>query len=110
MSATFLLSLTVISILVLLVLIIYFRMQAFIALLVVSLLVAVVGGIPIGEVIDTIQEGMGGILGYIAIVIGIGTMIGEILRVSGGAQQIAGTLLKKFGEKKAPWALSRSSG
>ena len=106
MSATFLLSLTVISILVLLVLIIYFRMQAFIALLVVSLLVAVIGGIPIGEVIDTIQEGMGGILGYIAIVIGIGTMIGEILRVSGGAQQIAGTLLKKFGEKKAPWALS----
>ncbi len=106
MSATFLLSLTVISILVLLVLIIYFRMQAFIALLVVSMLVAVFGGIPIGEVIDTIQEGMGGILGYIAIVIGIGTMIGEILRVSGGAKQIAGTLLKSFGEKKAPWALS----
>ena len=106
MSATFLLSLTVISILVLLVLIIKLRMQAFIALLVVSMIVAVIGGIPIGDVIATIQEGMGGILGYIAIVIGIGTMIGEILRVSGGAKQIAGTLLKKFGEKKAPWALS----
>jgi Gnt-I system low-affinity gluconate transporter len=106
MSATFLLSLTVISILFLLVFIIKLRMQAFIALLIVSMVVAVVGGIPISEVINTIQQGMGGILGYIAIVIGIGTMIGEILRVSGGARQIAGTLLKQFGEKKAPWALS----
>jgi Gnt-I system low-affinity gluconate transporter len=81
-------------------------MQAFIALLLVSLIVAIAGGIPLGEITNTIQEGMGGILGYIAIVIGIGTMIGEILRVSGGAEQIAGTLLQKFGEKKAPWALS----
>lgn len=106
MSAGFLISLTVISILVLLLLIIYYRMQAFIALLVVSMLVAVAGGIPISEIIDTIREGMGGILGYIAIVIGIGTMIGEILRVSGGAGQIADTLIRSFGEKKAPWALS----
>ncbi len=106
MSATFLLSLTVVSILFLLILIIYFRMQAFIALLVVSLIVAIVGGIPVEDVIDTIQEGMGGILGYIAVVIGIGTMVGEILRVSGGAKQIASTILKSFGERKAPWALS----
>lgn len=106
MSATFLIALTVVSILVLLILIIYYRMQAFIALLVISMLVAIAGGIPIDEIIGTIQEGMGGILGYIAIVIGIGTMIGEILRVSGGAGQIAGTLIKSFGEKKAPWALT----
>lgn len=106
MSATFLLSLTVFSILLLLLLIIYYRMQAFIALLVVSLLVAVAGGIPIGEVIDTIQEGMGGILGYIAVVVGIGTMVGEILLVSGGARQIAGTLLNKAGENRAGWALA----
>lgn len=106
MSALFLISLTVVSILVLLLLIIYFRMQAFIALLLVSMLVAVVGGIPVSEIIDTIREGMGGILGYIAIVIGIGTMIGELLRVSGGAGQIADTLIRSFGEKKAPWALS----
>ncbi|MEX0945544.1 MAG: gluconate:H+ symporter [Balneolaceae bacterium] len=106
MSATFLISLTIISILALLLLIIYFRMQAFIALLIVSMVVAIVGGIPIEDIIDTIREGMGGILGYIAIVIGIGTMIGEILRVSGGAGQIADTLIRSFGEKKAPWALS----
>lgn len=106
MSALFLISLTVVSIIVLLLLIIVVRMQAFIALLLVSLLAAVAGGIPVGEIIDTIQEGMGGILGYIAVVIGIGTMIGEMLQVSGGANQIANTIIKSFGERKAPWALS----
>lgn len=106
MSAAFLIGLTIVSILVLLLLIIVVRMQAFIALLLVSMLAAVAGGIPIGEIIDTIQEGMGGILGYIAVVIGIGTMIGEMLQVSGGAKQIATTIIKSFGERKAPWALS----
>lgn len=106
MSATFLIGLTIVSIIVLLLLIIVFRMQAFIALLLVSIIVAVVGGIPVGDVIDTIQQGMGSTLGYIAVVIGIGTMIGEMLQVSGGAKQIASTIVKGFGEKKAPWALS----
>ncbi len=106
MSAAFLIGLTIVSILVLLFLIIVLRMQAFIALLLVSLLAAVAGGIPVGEIIDTIQQGMGGILGYIAVVIGIGTMIGEMLHVSGGAKQIADTIIKGFGERKAPWALS----
>ncbi len=81
-------------------------MQAFIALLLISILAAVAGGIPVAEVIDTIQDGMGSTLGYIAVVIGIGTMIGEMLQVSGGAKQISSTIIKGFGEKKAPWALS----
>lgn len=106
MSATFLIGLTIVSIAVLLLLIIVLRMQAFIALLLVSLIAAVVGGIPASEVIGTIQQGMGSTLGYIAIVIGIGTMIGEMLQVSGGAKQIASTIIKGFGEKKAPWALT----
>ncbi|MEX2600689.1 MAG: gluconate:H+ symporter, partial [Balneolaceae bacterium] len=106
MSATFLITLTIVSILVLLLLIIVVRMQAFIALLLVSLAAAVAGGIPVGEIAETIQEGMGSTLGYIAVVIGIGTMIGELLQVSGGANQIANTIVRGFGERKAPWALS----
>ena len=106
MSAVYLLSLAIVSIVVLLTLILVFRIQAFIALLLVSLGVALAGGIPLPEIIDTIQEGMAGTLGYIAIVIGIGTMIGEILHVSGGAKQIAQTIVKSFGESKTPWALS----
>lgn len=106
MSATFLLLLTLTSVAALLVLIIAFRMQAFVALLLISMAVAIAGGIPLTEVAGVIQQGMGGTLGYIAIVIGLGTMIGEILQVSGGAQQIANTLMRRTGEEKAPWALA----
>ena len=105
MSATALLLLTAGAIAVLLFLIIVARLQAFIALLVVSMAVAILGGIPIAEVIAAIQAGMGGTLGYIAVVIGVGTMIGEILQVSGGARQIADTILRRAGERRASWAL-----
>lgn len=105
MSATYLLSITVLSIAVLLFLIMALRLQAFIALLLVSMGVAIAAGIPLPEVAGVIQEGMGGTLGYIAIVIGLGTMIGEILQVSGGARQIANTLTRKAGPERAPWAL-----
>jgi Gnt-I system low-affinity gluconate transporter len=106
MSMAYLLSLTFASIAVLLLLILVFRMQAFVALLLVSIIAAVAGGVPLSEVAEVIQNGMGSTLGYIAIVIGLGTMIGEILQVSGGAQQIANTLMGRAGERKAPWALT----
>ncbi|BFM19068.1 GntP family permease [Gilvimarinus japonicus] len=105
MSVTYLLSMTVASIALLLFLIIVLRLQAFVALLLVSMAVAIAGGVPLAEVTGVIQQGMGGTLGYIAIVIGLGTMIGEILQVSGGAQQIANTLTRKAGTERAPWAL-----
>lgn len=106
MSTTFLLLLTLGSIATLLVLIMGFKLQAFVALLLVSMGVAIIGGVPLPEVAGLIQDGMGSTLGYIAIVIGLGTMIGEILQVSGGAQQIANTLMRKTGERRAPWALT----
>lgn len=106
MTPTLLLLLTAGSIALLLILIMVFRIHAFISLLVVSMGAALLGGIPAGEVIDTIQTGMGRTLGYIAVVIGIGTMLGEIIQVSGGAQVIAKTLLRTFGEQRAPWALT----
>ncbi|WP_341936305.1 GntP family permease [Marinimicrobium sp. C2-29] len=105
MSASYLLSITVASIALLLFLIIVLRMQAFVALLLISMGVAIAGSVPLPEVAGVIQEGMGGTLGYIAIVIGLGTMIGEILQISGGAQQIANTLTRKAGTERAPWAL-----
>lgn len=89
----------------LLFLVIKVRLQAFLALLIVSLFVAIAAGIPLEEIPQTIQDGMGSTLGFIAIVVGIGTMFGEILRVSGGAERLASTLVNKFGEERAPWAL-----
>lgn len=89
----------------LLILVLGLRLHAFLSLLLVSLGVAVVGGIPPAEIAGEIQRAMGGTLGYIAIVIGIGAIFGEMLRRSGGAEVIANTLLETFGEERAPTAL-----
>jgi Gnt-I system low-affinity gluconate transporter len=105
MSTFSLLFIAILGIALLLFLVIAVRLQAFIALLIASLFVAVIGGIPPAEIADTIREGMGSTLGYIAIVIGLGAMFGELLQVSGGAEQIANTLVRKFGEVNAQWAL-----
>ncbi|MBF2076013.1 MAG: gluconate transporter [Synechococcales cyanobacterium C42_A2020_086] len=105
MSTFSLLFIAVLGIALLLFLVIVLRLQAFIALLIASLAVAVIGGIPPAEIADTIREGMGSTLGYIAIVIGLGAMFGEMLQISGGAEQIANSLVRKFGEVNAQWAL-----
>lgn len=105
MSTFSLIFIAVLGIALLLFLVIYARIQAFIALLIASLFVAVIGGIPPAEIAGVIQEGMGGTLGYIAIIIGLGAMFGEMLQVSGGAEIISNTLVKRAGEDKAPWAL-----
>src|SRR5690625_7151384 len=93
MSTPFLLLLTAGSIATLLVLIMGLKMQAFVALLLVSMGVAIIGGIPLPEVAALIQEGMGSTLGYIAIIIGLGSMIGVVLQVCCGAQRIADATL-----------------
>jgi Gnt-I system low-affinity gluconate transporter len=105
MSTFSLLFIAVLGIALLLFLVIYVRLQAFVALLIASLFVAMVGGIPPAEIAGVIQEGMGNTLGYIAIIVGLGAIFGEILQASGGAEIISDTLLKKAGEKRATWAL-----
>src|SRR5699024_4292562 len=81
------------------------KLQAFVALLISSLFIGIASGMDLSEVIDSIESGMGGTLGFIAVVVGLGAMFGELLRASGGAERLASTLIDKFGEKKAQWAL-----
>ncbi|WP_457832913.1 GntT/GntP/DsdX family permease, partial [Staphylococcus aureus] len=89
----------------LLFLIIRSKLHAFVALLLVSLLVGMAAGMPLKNVIESIQNGMGGTLGFVAVVVGLGAMFGQMLEASGGAERLAQTLMKKFGESKAQWAL-----
>lgn len=95
----------VIAFIVLLFLVMRTKLQAFVALLVVSFLIGIAVGMPFDEIIATVQEGMAGTLGYIAVIIGLGAMFGEVLRVSGGAERLALSLVEKFGEKRVNWAL-----
>lgn len=90
---------------VLLFLIIKAKIQPFIAIMSSALIIGLVVGMPFSMITDTLAEGVGTTLQTIAILIGLGSMFGAILQVSGGVEVIADTLLRVFGEKKAPWAL-----
>jgi len=93
------------SIVVLLVLILKFRVHAFIALLIASVCVGLFSGMPAPQIAASIEVGMGKALGFIAAVIGLGAIFGKILEASGGAETIGRTLLARFGEKRATWAM-----
>ncbi|WP_211654162.1 GntP family permease [Planococcus alpniumensis] len=105
MAGSTLIIIAVASIFVLLFLVMRTKLHAFVALLLVSLLLGIAAGMPLGDVIQSIQNGMGGTLGFVAVVVGLGAMFGKMLEVSGGAERLAATLIAKFGEDKAPWAL-----
>jgi GntP family gluconate:H+ symporter len=89
----------------LLVLIMKLKLHAFISLVLVSLLTAVVAGIPLADVPTALLTGFGATLGAVALLVGFGVMLGRLLEVTGGAQVLADTLINRFGEKRAPFAL-----
>lgn len=105
MSGSTLIMVALAGIFLLLFLVIRTKLHAFVALLLVSLLVGIAAGMPLNEVITSIQNGMGGTLGFVAVVVGLGAMFGKMLEVSGGAERLAATMISKFGEDKAQWAL-----
>ena len=96
--------LLVVSIAMLMVLISKLRVHAFLSLLIVSLLLGVVSGMPLGEVANTVAAGFGGTMQSIGIVIICGVIVGEILECTGGAQKIAESILNLVGIKRAPLA------
>ncbi|AUS79204.1 GntP family permease [Actinoalloteichus sp. AHMU CJ021] len=85
------------------------RLHAFLALVLVSLVTAVATGIPAGEVVPTMTEGFGSTLGSVALLVGLGAVLGRLLETSGGAKVLADRLLRLFGENRAPLALSVAS-
>ncbi len=101
MSGSTLILIALAGIFLLLFFVIRTKLHAFVSLLLVSLIVGVAAGMPLGDVIASIQNGMGGTLGFVAVVVGLGAMFGKMLEVSGGAERLAQTLVSKFGEDKA---------
>jgi Gnt-I system low-affinity gluconate transporter len=100
-----LLAAVLIGISVLLFLILRLKLQAFIALLITCIVVGVIAGMEPKTILDSVKNGMGGTLGFVATVVGLGALFGAILERSGGAQQLAQTMLKFFGVKNAHWAV-----
>ncbi len=100
-----LLAAVAVGITLLLFLILRLKIQAFLALLIVCITVGIIAGMPATEILDTMRVGMGSTLGFVATVVGLGALFGGILEQSGGAQRLASFMLKKTGEKNAPWAM-----
>lgn len=104
-DATVLLLTATAAVALLLLLIMRFRVHAFLALVLVSIVTALATHIPFDQVVPTLLSGFGNTLAAVALLVGLGAMIGRLLEVTGGAQVLADTLIGTFGEKRAPLAL-----
>jgi len=100
-----LITVLVASIALLLVLILILRVQAFVSLLISALFVAIASGMEWTTIGDVLVKGMGGSLGLLATVVGLGSIFGQVLEHSGGAQSLATTTYRVFGEKRSPFAM-----
>ncbi|MBV7273421.1 gluconate:H+ symporter [Clostridium thailandense] len=94
-----------IGVALLLFLMIGLKVNGFISLIVVSLVVGIAEGMPALKVIQSVQNGVGGTLGGLALILGFGAMLGKLIADTGAAQRIASTLIHKFGKKNIQWAV-----
>ncbi|EDX36131.1 TPA: GntP family transporter [Shigella dysenteriae] len=106
MSTITLLCIALAGVIMLLLLVIKAKVQPFVALLLVSLLVALAAGIPAGEVGKVMIAGIGGVLGSVTIIIGLGAMLGRMIEHSGGAESLANYFSRKLGDKRTIAALT----
>ena len=82
-----------------------FKLHPFVALITVSIGLGVAAGMPLSAAVKAFQDGVGTSLGFIAVVVGLGTMLGKMMAESGGATRIATTLIALFGERRVHWAI-----
>lgn len=110
LSAGALLGIAAGAILLILFMIIKLRIHALLTLIVVSLLTAIATGLPYGALVnDVLVKNFGGTLGGVALLVGLGAMLGRLVETSGGAQSLADAMIRTFGEKRAPLALGVAS-
>jgi gluconate:H+ symporter, GntP family len=103
--STFLLVSTLAAVVALVVLVAVFKLNPFLSLILASLGLGIVAGMPMSTIIHSFETGLGGTLGHIAIVVALGTMLGKMMAESGAAETVANTLIRWFGEKRVPLAM-----
>ena len=100
-----LLLITLIAVSGLVLLVAWFKVNSFVAMILAALFAGLCAGVPLHLVVKSFSDGVGSVLGSIAVVIGLGTMIGKLLSESGGAEVVARTLINLLGEKWTPWTM-----
>jgi gluconate:H+ symporter, GntP family len=93
------------AIVVLIVMITRLRIHPFIALIVVSGFLGLISGMPLPDIVRSFQDGFGDVMGFVGIVLGLGTMLGKLMAESGGADRIAQTLIEAVGKPRVHWAM-----
>ena len=102
---TYLLLDALVTIIGLILLITHFKVHPFVALTIAAGFLGLTSGMPVAKVMKSFQDGFGGVLGFVGIVLALGTMLGKLMADSGGADQIAQTLIRAFGKKNVHWAM-----
>jgi len=100
-----LLGIVFMAIILLLILITKMKVNPFISLMIVSFFVGLTTGMPLDKIVGSIQAGLGNTLGFIAIVLALGTMLGKLMEESGAAERVARTLIDRFGKENVHWAM-----
>jgi len=93
------------SIVLIVVLIMKVRLSAFLALILACMFMGFATGMPVDKICASIQAGMGSTLGFLATILALGTILGKMMEVSGGAERLARTLIEAFGRERAHWAM-----
>lgn len=109
MSAGALLAIAVVAIAILLVLVINIKMSAFVGLLLVAFGTGLAAGIPLGEIVGVMTDGMGKTLGSVMIIVGLGAMLGRQIEVAGGAESLATYFTEKLGKKRTIAAVTMAA-
>ncbi|AUQ27247.1 GntP family transporter [Dickeya zeae] len=109
MSTALLLTIAIAGVLILLLMVIKAKVHPFVALLVVSFMVALATGIPVDNIMKAITGGMGGLLGSITIIIGLGAMLGGMIEASNGAESLAQRFTRSLGPKHTVAALTMAA-
>lgn len=102
---SYLLFYALVAVVGLVVLIAKFRLNAFVALIIASVFVGLCSGMALPEIGKSFTDGVGSVLGSVAIVVGLGTILGKLLAESGGAEIVAHTLIRALGEKRTNWTM-----
>ena len=105
---TLLLSIAVLGVALVVVLITIVRLPAFLALAAGALAVGLAARMPFADITRSFQSGVGDTLGFVAMVIGLGTVIGKLLAESGGSAVVSNALIRVMGEKRLDWAMMLS--
>lgn len=110
MSTTLLIGVAILAVALLLLLVMKFQWPAYVALLAVSVITAAAAGMPINEIIPTVISGMGSTLGSVALLVGLGAMLGGVIEKTGGAEVVAARAAQILGKDRLGPALMIASG